>query len=93
MLFRSTGGVGQIMALTGSTLPFPWTAAQRAAAGDPRASVEERYAGRADYLARVRAVAEDLVARRFAIAEDVEVFVAHAAERWEALAAREGDRS
>lgn len=80
-----TGGAGQIMPLTGSTIPFPISAAERVALGDPRRSIEERYRDRDGYLERVRAEAERLVAQRFVLAGDVEVVVANAARRWDAL--------
>src|SRR5690606_37803936 len=80
-----TGGEGQIMPMMGSTIPFAPTRAEREQSGDPRLSIEERYAGREDYLARVRADAEHLVADRYLLPEDVDVVVADAAARWEAM--------
>jgi hypothetical protein len=82
---EQTGGSGQIMPLTGSTVPFAVTAGERAATGDPRPSVEERYRDRDDYLARVRAEAEQLTTQRYLLDEDVEVVVEQAAARWDAL--------
>jgi len=80
-----TGGDGQIMPMMGSTIPFTPTRAEREQSGDPRPSIEERYASREDYLARVRADAELLVADRYLLPEDVEVVVADAAVRWDAI--------
>ena len=80
-----TGGVGQVMPLTGSTVPFPVTAAERASLGDPRPAIEERYRDREDYLARVRAAGERLAAQRYILDADVEVVVANAALRWDVL--------
>ena len=40
------GAPGDIMSMMGSTLAFARTAAERARTGDPRLSIEERYAGR-----------------------------------------------
>ncbi|WP_460072648.1 alpha/beta hydrolase domain-containing protein [Streptomyces sp. YKOK-I1] len=51
--------------------------------GDPRPSVREGYRDADDYVARIRAAAEDLVARRLLLAEDVERAVAPAAD-WSA---------
>ena len=82
-----SGGAGQILEYVGLTLPFPRDDAARGAAGDPRASIASRYAGRDDYLARVRDAAAALVADRLLLAEDVEVCVAIAAERWDACTA------
>ena len=80
-----SGGEGQIMPLTGSTIPFPVTAAERASLGDPRPAIEERYRDRDDYLGRVRTEAERLASRRHILAADVDVVVANAALRWDAL--------
>ena len=80
-----SGGAGQIMPLTGSTIPFPISAAERVAVGDPRRSIEERYEHREDYLGRVRTEAERLVAQRYLLAGDVDVVVANADRRWDAL--------
>ena len=40
------GGAEQLLVFAGATLPFPRTQAEGAASGDPRTSVEERYASR-----------------------------------------------
>src|SRR5919106_1755867 len=77
------GAPGDLMPMMGSTLAFARTREERAQRGDPRASIEERYASRAAYLAAVRAAAEALVAARHALAEDVEAMVARAGECWD----------
>jgi hypothetical protein len=71
--------------LFGSTLVFPRTRAEREASGDPRRAIDERYASRADYLARVRAAAERLVRDRYLLAEDVERVVTVAGQKWDAF--------
>jgi hypothetical protein len=71
------------MSMMGSTIPFAVTRAQREAAGDPRPSVEERYASRDAYLARAREAASQLVARRQMLAEDVEAAVERAGQLWD----------
>jgi hypothetical protein len=45
------------------------------ASGDPRPSLEERYRNKADYVNRVQAAAEALVAERLLLPEDVAVYV------------------
>ena len=82
-----TGGTGQINLMQGSTFPFAATKAERERTGDPRPSIEERYRDRDDYLARVRAAAEALVAQRYLLAEDVDLAVELAGERYDAFAA------
>jgi alpha/beta hydrolase family protein len=56
-------------------IPFAKTRADRAASGDPRPSLEERYASHQAYVDQVRAAAEALAAQRFLLAEDVDRFV------------------
>jgi hypothetical protein len=78
-----TGGEGKALFLTGSTLPFPRTAAEREAMGDPRPSIQERYPDRESYLEQVRACVRELVRQRYVVEEDVEPVVAHSARRWD----------
>jgi hypothetical protein len=82
-----TGGAGQIISMQGTTLPFAPTRAAGEQAGDPRPAVEERYRDRDDYLVRVRAAAEALVAQGYVLGEDVGLLVDLARERWDALVA------
>jgi hypothetical protein len=76
------------MAMMGSTLPFARTAAERARTGDPRASIEERYAGREDYLGRVRREALAMVTARHLLAEDVDAVVERAGAVWDFICPR-----
>src|SRR5262249_59549715 len=76
------GAPGDLMSMMGSTLPFALTRATREAGGDPRPSIEERYASRVAYLARARDAAERLVAERHMLAEDVEAVVERAGRLW-----------
>jgi hypothetical protein len=82
-----TGGAGQINLMQGSTFPFAATRAERERRGDPRPSIEERYRDRDEYLGLVRAAAEALVEQRYMLAEDVELAVDLAGERYDAFAA------
>ena len=81
-----SGGGGQILEYLGSTVPLARTAAERAADGDPRPSLAERYASRDAYLAEVRAAAERLVEGRRLLAVDIELCVSLAGERYDAVA-------
>jgi hypothetical protein len=83
----ATGGAGQIINMQGSTLPFPQTAGDRQRSSDPRLAIAERYRDRDDYLTRVRAATEELVAQRYLLAEDVGMVMELAAERYEHFAA------
>jgi hypothetical protein len=82
------GAPGDLMAMMGSTLPFARTAAERARTGDPRPSIEERYGGREDYLARVRREAQAMVAARQLLADDVDAAVDRAGALWDFLGSR-----
>jgi len=80
------GGVEQLLVFAGATLPFAKTRHERERAGDPRPAIEERYASREVYLARVRDAAQALVKERYLLEEDVETSLAFAARMWEAWA-------
>jgi hypothetical protein len=69
---------GEIADRDGSCLPFPVDKAARETSGDPRPSVAERYAGRADYRARVEAVVSALQADRLLLQEDADRYLERA---------------
>lgn len=71
--------------LFGATLVFPRTAAERAATGDPRRSIEERYPSKEAYLDKVRAAAQALVANRYLLDEDIQRCLDVAAAKWDAF--------
>jgi hypothetical protein len=81
-----TGGTGQLLEYVGSTLPFAKNAAAREASGDSRLSIAERYVDRGDYLTKVRSAAEELVAKRYLLAEDIELCIELAGERYDICA-------
>jgi hypothetical protein len=60
---------------SGSTIPFAKTAADRAASGDPRPSLAERYSSKADYVSKVQAAAQALADQRLLLQEDVATYV------------------
>ncbi len=77
------GGAEQLLVFAGATIPFAPTRAEREASNDPRRSVEERYASRADYLERVREAARALAREGYLLEEDIELSVAAAARLWD----------
>jgi hypothetical protein len=77
------GAAGDLMQMMGSTLPFSRTRAEREKAGDPRASIGERYSTREAYLNHVRESVQSLIAARHVLAEDAESIVERAARRYE----------
>jgi hypothetical protein len=67
-------------------VPFPATAAARAATHDSRASIAERYSSKQAFLDRVRAVADELVSERYLLAEDLPRIVERAGQHWDLVA-------
>ena len=77
-LYRAPFPEGELCDRDGTYKPFPATRAERQAARDPRASLEERYGDHAGYARRVEEAVKRLVAERLLLAEDGAVFVAKA---------------
>ena len=76
-------------ALAGAFLPFAATKEAREAAKDPRPSIAERYAGRDDYVNKIRIATRALQADGFLLPDDAAVIIAAAAaKQWEAAAVR-----
>ena len=69
----------------GSMFPFALTRADRSATGDPRPSIEERYKGERDFLAKTEAAARELVKQRYVLERDVPHIVDLARDRWQRL--------
>ncbi|HYA17396.1 MAG TPA: alpha/beta hydrolase domain-containing protein [Bryobacteraceae bacterium] len=90
--FRSEkiGAPETLIAMIGSYIPFAKTKAEREKNGDPRLSIEERYASREDYLKKVEAAANDLVKGRYLLAEHVKAIVERAGEHWDWQMAQAG---
>jgi len=84
----SVGGSTEIYNLLGSYVPFALTKSEREARNDPRPSIAERYRGREDYLAKLRAAAAALVTQRYLLAEDVENVVERGAAQWQFVTSR-----
>ena len=92
---ESIGNPGLFIGITGGlagwTLPLPTTQADREATGDPRASIEERYATRADYLDQVTRAAADLVAEGYLLEEDIEEVAALAGRKYDHFVGANGE--
>jgi hypothetical protein len=84
-MFRSEriGSPNTLMVNSGSYIPFALTRAERERTGDPRLSIEERYSSRADYLAKIRKVADRLAAERYVRQRDVPAIVEAAGKHWD----------
>lgn len=75
--------IGITGGLAGWSFPLPATRAEREATGDPRLSLEERYASREEYLQKVRGAASELVQQGYLLAEDVTWIENGAARRYD----------
>lgn len=73
-------GRGYPLKLDGSYIPFAETPEERQATSDPRRSVLDRYGAPEDYVDAIRNAAEALAADRLILAEDVDRYVAMAAD-------------
>ena len=69
---------GQICNYVGGMIPFATTRAERIASGDPRLSLQERYANHDGYVAAVRKAAAHAVARGFLLQVDGDALIAQA---------------
>lgn len=81
----SAGREGAALALLGASVPFAATRSERGRTDDARPSIEERYSSRDDYAARVREAAEALAAARYLLAEDINLAVEAAMQRYDAF--------
>jgi hypothetical protein len=60
--------------LSGGYSPFAQTQAERLASGDPRLSLQERYRDHQGFVAAMKFAARDLVAERFLLQEDANLY-------------------
>jgi hypothetical protein len=80
----SIGAPGEIYPLIGTYSPFPSTRSAREKSGDPRLSIEERFATRSAYLGEVTEAAIKLIQEGYVLREDLAGIVNQAAARWDA---------
>lgn len=79
----SIGMPEALIPFTGSYIPLLRTSAERRRTGDPRLSIEERYKGRDDYLARYRQAAERLVKARLLLQDDMPAVMKRGEAEWD----------
>lgn len=93
-LFNTKSGpTNEISSMVGSYIPFPRTPneripAERSTAGDPRRSIEERYASREAYLGLVATAALELIEQGYLLRQDMAEIVEGAARHWDYQARR-----
>jgi hypothetical protein len=66
---------GELLSTNGCIITFPRTKAEREASGDPRLSVEERYASHAAYVEAVKRAVDGLVKEGLMLQEDGERYI------------------
>ena len=72
---------------TGQMIPFPKTKADRIASGDPRLSIEERYASADAYASAAKRAIDDLVAKRYMLQEDAQPNFQRMMRAWQSAVA------
>ncbi len=83
--------IGITGGLAGSTLPFPATQTQRESSGDPRRSIEERYADREDFRQRVTAAAQRLSDEGYLLPEDLDEVIQRSLDKYDYYAVPDSD--
>ncbi|HXI39152.1 MAG TPA: alpha/beta hydrolase domain-containing protein [Bryobacteraceae bacterium] len=79
------GAPGELNSMQGSFIPFPRTKADRELQHDPRPSIEERYAGRSQYLEKIEEAARKLASGGYLLEADIPKVVDHSATEWDYL--------
>ena len=78
---RDAGAENELVGLNGSYIPFPVSAEERRASGDPRRSIIERYGDLEGYLTKLEAQCQRMVRERTLLAEDAVRIVPRQRER------------
>lgn len=84
-LLRSAamGSPGEPVPLQGSWLPFAATRGQREKLGDPRPALDERYASKEIYLARITEALQQLIKQGYLQSTDLDPLRKQAGVRWD----------
>ncbi len=80
---KSTGSPHELVMLRGAWVPLAPTQAQREKMDDPRPSLEERYASKDEFMAKVKAAIKKLIEQRLMLDDDLEPQLKQAGERWD----------
>jgi hypothetical protein len=80
---KSTGSPHELVMLRGAWVPLAPTQAQREKMNDPRPSLEERYASKDEFMAKVKAAIKKLIEQRLMLDDDLEPQLKQAGERWD----------
>ena len=90
ILLPEARDVGYLSGLVGGFEPFAVTKAARESQGDPRPSIQERYASRDQYLTQARQAGQRLIAQRFMLQTDLPAAMDRAAALWDAIVKLQG---
>jgi uncharacterized protein YcaQ len=84
-MFRpvSMGAPNELLPLRGSWILFAATRGQREQSRDPRPALDERYASKEAYLARVSEALQQLIKQGYLQAEDLDPLRKQAGARWD----------
>jgi hypothetical protein len=77
------GAPDELYSMVGSFIPLARTKAERAKSGDPRLSVEERYASKQVYLDKVQAAAHSLANEGYLLDRDIPKVTERASAEWD----------
>ena len=81
----SVGANGDLVWLLGAAIPFPLSRAARESAKDPRRSIEERYATRDAYNAKLEQAGDALVLKGYLIYDDLPRVLQRSTDTWDVL--------
>jgi len=87
----SMGSPNSLVMLRGAWTPFAATKTQREKTGDPRPSLEERYASKDEFMTKVSAAIQQLIERRLMLESDREPQMKQASQRWDWVFKRAGE--
>jgi len=82
----SIGAPDLRVSFLGSFIPFDRTAADHAKSGDPRLSIDERYASREQYMGKFAEAAQKLIKDRFLLREDLPAVLERGQREWNEIA-------
>jgi hypothetical protein len=80
-----SGPTNVISSMQGSYIPLSRTALDRKRTSDPRASIQERYRDKDQYLARVSTAARELIKEKYLLNNDLSAIMRDAARHWDYL--------
>ena len=80
---EESGPTDELSSMVGSFIPFTRTKKEREARGDPRLSIQERYASREDYLGRITEAALELIEAGYLLRRDLPALAQQALRSWD----------